>query len=66
VEEEEKIFRWLEVHRMELFREIFLELESLRNYKATTNQQIRDAVEYINTASSPSSWRFSHPKGEKY
>lgn len=60
VEEEEKIFRWLEVHRMELLQETFLELESLRSYKATADEQIRDAVEYINTASSPSSWRFSH------
>jgi hypothetical protein len=60
VEEEEKIFRWLEVHRMELLQETFLELESLRSYKATADEQIRDAVEYINTASSPSSWRVSH------
>ena len=60
VEEEEKIFRWLEVHRMELLQETFLELESLRSYKATADEQIRDAVEYINTASSPSSWRGSH------
>ena len=60
VDKDEQIFRWLEVHRMELLREIFLELESLRSYKATTNEQIRDAVEYINTASSPSSWKFSH------
>lgn len=60
VEEEEKIFRWLEVHRMELLQETFLELESLRSYKATADEQIRDAVEYIISASSPSSWRVSH------
>lgn len=51
--------RWIEATRWQLLKELLAELESLRTYRATAEDDIHRAISCINAASS-ASMRFSH------
>ena len=55
--DEPACLRWMEDHRVNLLREAFRELESLRSYRASADADIHRAVDWINAAASA---RFSH------